>query len=351
MSAKTSPLNILFMVSRADRASTRYRVMQYIPYLNAQGNNCKIIDLSKGGQKWGALYRELVKTDVVFVQRKLFSLLEVVLLRKLSKKMVFDFDDSLMFKSNPKDFWRNYRQKIRFKSNISRYDLIIAGNEYLESQARIWNDKVVQIPTVVDLSRYSLKDNNKNDDEIIIGWIGSQSTLKYLKNCAPFLEKTGEVYPNVKLKIVADEFFDLKKLAVIKKPWDHHEEIADLHSFDIGIMPLENDPWTMGKCGLKLLQYMAVGVPVICSPVGVNRDIVANNVEGFWAETEQDWIDRLGELIREKDLRWQMGSRGRQKVEKVYSLAVNGPKLLQRLRTVVYGKNNHQRRENQESGD
>jgi glycosyltransferase involved in cell wall biosynthesis len=336
MAANKSPLNILFLVSGADRASTRYRVTQYFPYLESEGNHCEIMDLSNARKKWVTLYQKTARADVVFVQRKLFSIWEVFLLRKFSKILVFDFDDSLMFKSNPKEFWPNYRQKTRFKSNISRYDLVISGNEYLAEQAKNYNDYVVQIPTVVDLERYSFKGDSKIKDEIIIGWIGKQSTLKYLKKCAPFLEKAGELYPNVKLKIVADDFFDLEKLAVIKKNWNHNEEIADLHSFDIGIMPLENDPWTMGKCGLKLLQYMAVGVPVVCSPVGVNRDIVTHNVEGFWAETEQEWIDRMGQLIRDKELRWQMGFRGRQKVEKVYSLTVNAPKLLNNLQRVVY---------------
>lgn len=334
-----STLNILFMVSRVDRASTRYRVMQYIPFLNSQGNICKIIEVSSGRQKWGTLYKELLKTDVVFVQRKLFSFWEIFLLKKIARKMVFDFDDSLMSKSNPRKILRNYRQKIRFKFNISRYDLVIAGNEYLVSQSKKWNNNVIKIPTVVDIERYTLKNIDNYSNEIIVGWIGSQSTIKYLKSCIPFLEILGESYPNIKLKIVADQFFDLKKLPVIKKTWNHNEEISDLHSFDIGIMPLENDQWTRGKCGLKLLQYMAVGLPVVCSPVGVNRDIVSNNVEGFWAETEQEWIYRIGLLSQEKELRLKMGSLGRQKVEKFYSLAVNGPKLLHSLQRVVYDIN------------
>jgi glycosyltransferase involved in cell wall biosynthesis len=124
-------------------------------------------------------------------------------------------------------------------------------------------------------------------------------------------------------------------LRVIKKPWSSEEEITDLQSFDIGIMPLSDDPWSRGKCALKIIQYFGVGVPVVCSPVGMNRDIVEDGVNGFWASKEGEWEDRLVRLVEAKDLRREMGLRGRRTVERGYTVEVNGPRILNILRQVV----------------
>jgi glycosyltransferase involved in cell wall biosynthesis len=167
---------------------------------------------------------------------------------------------------------------------------------------------------------------------VILGWIGSRGTLKYLKEIAPALEALGKRFPGVKLKIVADDFFDLEHLPVIKKSWSAADEIADLHSFDIGLMPLTDDVWTLGKCGFKLLQCMAVGLPVVCSPVGANRQIVTDGVEGFWASSHAEWVEKIVALINDASLARAMGRRGREKVLQAYSLQANAPLLIQALR-------------------
>jgi glycosyltransferase involved in cell wall biosynthesis len=148
-------------------------------------------------------------------------------------------------------------------------------------------------------------------------------TLKYLKQISPALVQLSKRFPDLKLKIVADEFFEIHGLEVEKKEWSLTEEIKDLHSFDIGLMPLSDDAWTRGKCGFKLLQCMAVGLPVVCSPVGMNREIVTDGVEGFWASSQKEWVDKIGTLVQDGSLRETMGSKGRKKVEKTYSLSIN----------------------------
>jgi glycosyltransferase involved in cell wall biosynthesis len=168
--------------------------------------------------------------------------------------------------------------------------------------------------------------------DVVLGWIGSRGTLKYLKEIAPALEVIGERFPGVKLKIVADDFFGLERLPVIKKSWSATDEIADLHSFDIGLMPLTDDVWTRGKCGFKLLQCMAVGLPVVCSPVGANRQIMADGVEGYWASNHAEWVEKLAALINDATLAQAMGRRGREKVQQTYSLQANAPLLIQALR-------------------
>jgi glycosyltransferase involved in cell wall biosynthesis len=158
--------------------------------------------------------------------------------------------------------------------------------------------------------------------------------LKYLKQLLPTLEKIFNGYPNFQLKIVCDRFLDSSCLPIIKKRWSSEEEEADLKSFDIGIMPLSDDLWSRGKCGLKILQYQSVGVPVVCAPIGVNRDIVEHGVNGFWAQDEDQWEKGLLKLIQKEELRREMGLEGRKIVEGGYSLDVNAPRILDVLKKV-----------------
>jgi glycosyltransferase involved in cell wall biosynthesis len=218
----------------------------------------------------------------------------------------------------------------KFKRIVKSCDLVLAGNNFLRDQALKFTskDRVVLIPTVVDLDPYSVKNHGPSPKEIILGWIGSAGTLHYLNIILPALEKVASRFPHVCLKIVCDEFLDSSLIKVIKKPWNESDEVSDLQSFDIGIMPLTDDVWARGKCALKIVQYMAVGIPVVCSPVGTNRDIVRDGLNGFWAETEREWIDRLGILIEKGELRRKMGRAGRQIVEEGYSLNAVGDRIV-----------------------
>jgi glycosyltransferase involved in cell wall biosynthesis len=119
-----------------------------------------------------------------------------------------------------------------------------------------------------------------------------------------------------------------------KKKWQSDEEVSDLHSFDIGLMPLSDDLWSRGKCGFKILQYMAAGLPVVCSPVGVNREIIENGVQGFWAETQEQWVEKISALIMQPELRKQMGLEGRKRATDHYSLTANQPHFLKVLHSL-----------------
>lgn len=323
-------MRILFLVPRLDKASTRYRVLQYLPFLEAAGSTCTVRPLSRAPRQWGMLLREVRRADVVVVQKKLFSRFEILLLRRLARRLVYDFDDAVMYKDAAASDRQQRRQRRRFEITVARADLVIAGNRYLRQEALTANPRVELLPTPLDLERYRLRPPMA-DNGVVLGWIGSRGTLKYLQQLTPVLEEVGRRFPGVRLKIVADAFFDLRALPVEKKPWSEAEEIADLHSFDIGLMPLADDVWTRGKCGFKLLQCMAVGLPVVCSPVGINAEIVSDGVEGFWATDQTEWVQRLGELIADAGLRAAMGERARRKVESGYSLAVAAPLLLHYL--------------------
>jgi glycosyltransferase involved in cell wall biosynthesis len=206
-------------------------------------------------------------------------------------------------------------RRVKFAYLIKRADGVIAGNAFLKSEALRHNDHVVTIPTPLDLSRYRLKEHVLNDDVVTIGWLGSRSSLRYLRSLLPTLERIFQRHPGVRLKIVCSEFLDSSSLPIVKKQWSWEEEEEDLRSFDIGVMPLSNDLWSKGKCGLKILQYYSVGVPVVCTPVGINQDIVTHGVNGFWALNEGQWEEGLVALVQDKALK-EMGLRGRETVER-----------------------------------
>jgi glycosyltransferase involved in cell wall biosynthesis len=273
-------------------------------------------------------YQSLGDYDIFYIHRKLFAPLEFSYLRRKARKIVFDFDDAIMYRSSTAKNPYSPSRRLKFAHMMKRVDFVIAGNEFLQSEVLPYNDKVEVIPTSIDLSQYRPKEEYHTGDPITIGWLGSSSTLKYLKKLLPAFEDLYQQYPHFQLKIVCDQFLDGVHVPVIKKKWTSEEEEADLKSFDIGVMPLTDDLWTRGKCGLKILQYYGVGVPVVCTPVGVNREIVEDGINGFWAEDENQWEKSLLRLIREEGLRKAMGTRGRKKVEENYSLDVNAPRLL-----------------------
>ena len=173
-----------------------------------------------------------------------------------------------------------------------------------------------------------------------IVWIGLAYNLKYLDVVAPALRRLQERYP-VKLRVVCSQPPALPGVDIEFRPWTWQREVDDLQDATIGVMPLEDTEWARGKCALKLLQYLAVGLPAVASPVGVNRDILVNGDNGFLASTEEEWYVRLESLCRDPQLRARMGQAGRRTVETRYSLSVWGPRLADMYRAFAEGEPNH----------
>ncbi|OGW37307.1 MAG: hypothetical protein A2Y97_09050 [Nitrospirae bacterium RBG_13_39_12] len=320
-------MNIAFLVTRLDSPSVRYRVLQYIPCLEREGFLPEVFVIPKNHMDRLSLFRIMKDFDLVFLHRKLLSTIWWLLLRKNSRNLIYDFDDAVMFRDSAHKNPFSARKMNSFKRIIRNADIVIAGNEYLKNFAVNENCKTFVVPTPIDMNRYTGKPSAIGSDPLILGWIGSSVTLFYLENMKNVLDTIFDRFPFVRLKIIADKFFDCDRMPVIKKQWVYEEEISDLHSFDIGLMPLTHDPWSMGKCGFKLLQYMAVGVPAVCSPVGVNKEIVIDGENGFWADSELEWIDKVGELVKNHQLRIEMGIRARKTVIERYSTDVNGKKI------------------------
>jgi len=328
-------MKVLFLIQGYSVAASRYRVLQYIPYLESCGVEAVVSlyprTLKENIQIFGALFQY----DVVFLQRKRFNQPRLGLLRRRAKRIIYDFDDAVMYRnSSSKDPVSKSRRR-RFVQMIQASDFVIAGNEFLRGEVLPFHSNVEVLPTVIDQDRYRPKDYPANQEKVTLGWIGDHGSIHYLEEMRPVFERIGQRHPHAQLKIVCDIFFECKQIPVVKKEWRFEEEVADLQSFDVGLMPLVEDPWSWGKCGLKIIQYQGVGLPVVCTPVGINRDLVEDGVNGFYASTPEEWEERLSSLIENGPLRETMGREGRKKVLENYTLQACGPRLLSILKRTI----------------
>ncbi len=318
-------MQVAFLIKKFETPSSRYRILQYIPYLQEMGHGCTVLRIPPRFHTRFSAFRKMSNFDLVVLQKKLLSPIEFWLLRRYSKSLIYDFDDAIMYRdpqhANPDS--RQRRQ--RFNRTVNNADWVITGNQYLREE--VPHSRVSIIPTPIDMQRYCAKIYRNKEKVVTLGWIGSKSTLAYLVDLKGVLEEIGRNFDNVQLKIVCDTFFSCEQLKVIKKPWSYEEEIEDLHSFDIGLMPLSDDLWSRGKCAFKLLQCLAVGVPVVASPVGMNCEIVHNHKNGFLAHNEHEWLKCLKLLIQGPDLRRRLGQEGRDLVKTDYALDLHSRKM------------------------
>jgi glycosyltransferase involved in cell wall biosynthesis len=328
-------MKVLFLIQGFTVAASRYRVLQYIPYLEAKGMETTVSLYPRSLKENFQFFSNLSRYDVVFLQRKRFNQPRLGLLRRRAKRIIYDFDDSVMYRnSTAKDPISSSRRR-RFVQMIRHSDFVIAGNEFLKREALLFNPNVEVIPSAIDQEKYHSKAYPVRQEKVTLGWIGDHGSIHYLEKMRPIFERIGEKHPHVELKIVCDIFFDCDRINVIKKNWSSEEEIHDLQSFDIGLMPLVDDPWSWGKCGLKIIQYQGVGVPVVCTPVGINKDLVEDGINGYWAMTPEEWEEKLSLLIESSELRERMGREGRKKVMGNYTYQVCAPRLFSILTRVM----------------
>ena len=329
-------MRVIFLTHFSDQGH-RFRVEQYFPFLREHQIEPKWQPTSGTLRERLALYQELPSYDVVCIQRRLFSPYEFYHVRKRAKKILFDLDDAIMYRSSAFSMPYSISRWFKFRWMVRGSDVITVGNQFLREEVRKVNRRkeVVLIPTCVDTRLYPKKKRVSDSPEFTLGWIGTKGNLPYLRKLEPVFKTLSEHFSHVKLKIVSDDFYDSPSLPVIKKPWRLEDENEDLISFDVGLMPLGDDLWSKGKCGLKIIQYLSVGVPVVCTPVGINRDIVQDGRNGFWATTPEEWVNRLTQLLQDPELRQKMGDFGIETVEKGYSLAVTSNKFLKVLENLT----------------
>jgi len=317
-------MNIAYLTH--DTPDVFYRVGQYLDYLHSNDLSTSILRTPNDFYKRFHTFKALSHYDVVVIQRKLFNAFWRSLLKKYARSLILDIDDAIMFSSDEKNF-RSRTRLGRYEKMVDLSDHIIVGNSYLKDITHeiCPHASVTIIPTVVDPSLYPVKVHMENRP-LVIGWIGSASIIKYLDLVQHVLREFIHSHENVIFRIVSNEFPEWGW--VEKKPWAREQEIQDVLGFDIGIMPLVDNPWTRGKCGFKLIQYMAAGLPVVASPVGANNDIVDHGHNGFLASTHSEWAEALSNLATNRDLRASFGAHGRKKIEEKYSVRSNLPSYI-----------------------
>jgi glycosyltransferase involved in cell wall biosynthesis len=352
-------MKILFLVPYPlkESPSQRFRFEQYFEILTKANHTFQVQSfLSKTG--WRVLYRPghfLTKAsaiffgffkrflilfrlpffDYVFIHREGAPVgppvIEWLIAKVFRKKIIYDFDDAIWLtdKVNEGAFEKIIRWRSKVVSIIRWSYKVSCGNDYLCSYARKFNQHIVLNPTTIDtVGLHIPPDKKKHTDHIVIGWTGSHSTLKYLKEVEQVLSYLEKKYPNLQTLVIADRKPELALQSLIFLPWTKETEASDLSKADIGIMPIPDDEWAKGKCGFKALQYMALEIPVVASAVGVNTKIITRDV-GFLGSTSAEWTIALEKLIADSSLRLAMGKKGRQKIIEHFSVASNKNNFLQ----------------------
>ncbi|MCH7535870.1 MAG: glycosyltransferase family 4 protein, partial [Bacteroidetes bacterium] len=347
---------------RKDRSpGQRFRFEQYIDFLNNNGFQCELsamldeeddrIFYSKGN--WLRKLRVILKCfrlrlndvrrarhfDIVLVFREAFFTGTTWFERRLSKlpvKVVFDFDDSIWLPNvssgNKRLEWlKNYEKTSEL---ISLSDLVFAGNQYLANYALENNSNVVIIPTTIDTEEYQRV--HVANSKVCIGWSGSITTIQHFEYAISFLKELKMKYGSqIEIKVIGDGGYINKELDVEGISWIKEDEVKELSRFDIGIMPLLNDEWSRGKCGLKGLQYMALEIPTVISPIGVNIEIIEHGINGFLADTKEEWVEKISLLIDSKELRTKMGEEARKTVIERYSFESQKLKYLSSFKSLL----------------
>lgn len=342
--------------------SQRYRFEQYLNYFKSEGFDWELSEIitekddkifyHPGNYFAKALIllksifirlndlRRVKHFDIIFIQREALLLGSSYFEKQFYKnnKVVFDFDDSIwLLDTSPEnkkfEFLKNPNKT---KINIAHAHRVITGNSFLAHYAKQFNQNTFIIPTTIDSDFHIPKPELRNKEKIVIGWSGSISTIKHFEIAIPALKEIQNKYPNqIEIHVIGQGSYSHPEINVISKNWSAQTEVDDLNSFDIGIMPLPNDEWVKGKCGLKGLSYMACEVATIMSNVGVNSEIIEQGKNGFLAESQQDWVRYLSELIENPDLRHKLGNAGRETVVKNYSVNANKVKYLEVLKSLI----------------
>jgi glycosyltransferase involved in cell wall biosynthesis len=306
-------MKLLVITNNLHNASFRQRVKLHLPALRDSGFDCEVACLPRRALARRGLFRRGAGFDGVLLHKKPLNPFDAFFLRRYSRRIVYDFDDAVMY--NAKAPGRNNGHRLRaFRRTVRLADLVIAGNDYLAEHARVHNPNVHVVPTGLDTQAYKEQVRPESDGKIRLVWIGGRATLPFLQRISPALEQVGTHSPNVVLRIICNTFFDLEHMPVEQRPWSLHGQLPDLVSADIGLAPLPDNRYTRGKCGFKILQYAAAGLPSVASPVGVNAEHVQHDVTGFHATDSADWIEKLTQLIQDAPLRTRMGQAARESV-------------------------------------
>lgn len=339
-------------------ASSRYRSIQYFPFLEEAGIDCVhkplfddsyLQELYEKNRKplFNVIQRYLARLrtiansgayDIIFLEKELFPYLPATferLLGRMNTPYIVDYDDAIFHNYDQSDtLMVRSTLKNKIDTVMRSADAVVAGNEYLANRARTAGASQVKvIPTVIDMDRYRMAPPD-DEDPFTIGWIGSPDTIRYVEPITDALNTVCEER-DAELVLVGSgrEDFSVEPTQMIE--WSEETEVNSICEFDVGIMPLQDGPWERGKCGLKLIQYMGCAKPVVASPVGMNESIVSEGETGYFASDYDQWVDRLKHLADKPDLARQLGKNGYKRVKQNYCLSVTVPELIKLIRKVA----------------
>lgn len=342
-------MRVLFLTQFDERgASSRCRVYQYLPALRERGIEASALPQMPPARELARLARGV---DAVCVQKRRLPLVHLLHLRRAATALLFDFDDAIWLQRRP---GRGVRpapavKRLRLAAILRLCDRVIAGNCYLEAYARRFSHSVTVLPTPVDLSRFApapgsgLRAPSESSPvhpgarslepgaAVRLGWVGHADNLVYLRDLEPVFRSLVREFPELTLRVVSSQAYRESALPVENVIWSLEQESACFGGFDVGLMPLSDDAWSRGKCAYKALEYMAAGLPAVCSPVGMNQEVVRDGETGFLAGDLAAWEDALRRLIRDPALRARMGEAGRAAVAARYSLPLMTDRLTREL--------------------
>jgi glycosyltransferase involved in cell wall biosynthesis len=357
----TDAPTILFLTKYSRKgASSRYRTLQYVPYFEDAGFHCNVSTLFEddylehryqyGKASVGIVLRSYLRRlrtllrardyDMLVIEYELFPYLPALatrILRWFGVRYTLDYDDAIFHQyDNHRSFIIRYLLSKKISNVMRGSEVVIVGNNYLADYASAAGAKRVEVvPTVLALKSYPVPCQRSRADAVFkIGWIGSPSTAKYLEAIAPALAEVCSG-GQARVVLIGSGPCSLCGVPIDIIEWSEETEVAELNQIDVGIMPLPDELWARGKCGFKLIQYMACGLPVVASPVGINREIVEHEHNGYLTTDHASWVDALTELRDNKAIGEKMGRRGRAIVESNYNLEISATKLLGVLNATV----------------
>lgn len=366
--------SVLFIASHRPGRSPnqRFRFEQYIPWLQANGWRCELSPIVSEeddrllyqpgnfvpklrfvqrsvATRWRDVAR-MHEFNIVFVCREALMTRSSLFERRFRTgpaRLVYDFDDAIWLPSvsDVNRRWRWVKNARKIARIIALADRVIAGNRYLADYALRRNANTTIVPTTIDTDEYRPVERAA-PGPVCIGWSGSLTTIRHFHHALPALRAIREAFgPRVSFRVIGDAGFRDDHLGIQGLPWRKETELDDLRAMDIGIMPLPDDDWARGKCGLKALQYMALGIPPVISPLGVNSEIVQDGINGFLATTTDEWVAGITRLIEDADLRRRMGAAARRTVEEKYSVRAWRDRYLQLFNELITTHGDHHRPE------
>ncbi len=344
-------MNILFLSSGDRVPSARFRILPYLRHFRADGHRAVVAHsfpqkydyfpwmgfrpsqlLKRSVRWWHWLRTKLQRFDVVFIDREVFDNTSIDMERRFREscgRLVIDLDDAVFL-----------RYPGKFPRLMTMADLVVCGNRYIAEYAGLYNKSLIAVPTSIDIDDYEPKDWTQEAAELVVGWIGTSGNLKYLAVAAEALRRLSSETA-FELRVVVDDIsplrdIDLSGVQVRHIPWHGSLAPQQIRTFDIGVMPLfENEPWDQYKCGFKLVQYLATGIPGIAAPIGVNADLLDSGRSGLAARTPDEWFLALKILAHDPELRKTMGSHGRKLIETHFTIQGNYPVLRDAIRRVA----------------